>query len=321
MKNFLLFTVITLLLFMFGCSDSKTLEVTYDDSITQSSIFQGDKDFSTIAKNFTLINKKDNSSIPVTSDMLSIDTSKVGEVKVKVSYNGMKTHIPVYICTPISDLDYENVPNTAYIFNDGDSKDYIITLYKGTDSTIVIPNYINKIKVTQLGDSAFIDNQRIKTVILPGIEIIRELSDDIYSKKGTFYNCNNLESVYSPKLLIVGINGFYNCNSLENIYMPEVNQLYPNAFYSCTKLKEIKLPKVNTIGAFAFSNCKNLKSITFSENRLSIGLSIFKDSGDSKNWNINVPEGKEKEYKNYFEEPPFLKTFDNTKKPTINGKS
>lgn len=321
MKKICLFIVTTLLLFMVGCSDSKNLEVTYDDSITLTSIFQGDKDFSTIAKNFTLINKKDNSHIPVTPDMLSIDTSKVGEVKAKISYKGMKTHIPVYVCTPILDLDYGNVPNSMYIFDDGYSKDYIVNLYKGYDSNVVIPKYINKIKVTQLSDSAFMNNQHVKTVILSGIEIIRDFSDDVFPKKSAFYNCTNLKSIYAPKLLIIGTACFFNCNSLENVYIPETNRIYPSAFYSCTKLKEIKLPKVEIVGGFSFSKCTNLKSVTFNVDKIFIGLGAFKDSGDSKNWNINVPNGKENDYKKIFEEDPsYFKIFDKTKKPTINGK-
>lgn len=62
-----------------------------------------------------------------------------------------------------------------------------ITKYSGTDSNVIIPEAINDIKVTAIGDSAFIYNENLISVVLPNS--IAQL--DRYA----FGGCNALESI------------------------------------------------------------------------------------------------------------------------------
>lgn len=135
-------------------------------------------------------------------------------------------------------------------------KEITILNYYGKDTTVKIPVKIKGVKVTAIGDSAFLNNTRLKKVIIPsGIKSIG---------KNAFMNCSKLRSVILPDTLKdMGDYVFCNCIELENIVLPNNLKRVSNAaFEGCKNLTNIKLPNsLIEIGAIAFSECTSLKTI------------------------------------------------------------
>lgn len=135
----------------------------------------------------------------------------------------------------------------------------IITKYNGTGSFAMIPDKINGISVTGIGDSCFA-NSAIKTVYIP----------DCVTSIGAhaFENCtylSNVSFVSSKAKVTIGTAAFQNCPSLSTIHLPVV-KLGGTAFGDCTSLSSVTLADGSeSIGMYCFSNCKALSSVSIPE--------------------------------------------------------
>lgn len=190
-----------------------------------------------------------------------------------------------------------------------------ITRCVGKTKSIVIPNEINGIDVTSIGDSAFLF-EGIESVTIPdsvtsidafafawcfglrsvfmsnNLKVIgfnaldgcRSL-ERINIPEGvtticekTFFGCNKLKNITLPNSLeIIEDDAFVSCQSLRTIVIPDsVTRIGNSAFFDCESLKSIKIPNsVTIIEDFAFTNCKSLKSIELPNNITSIGKCAF----------------------------------------------
>lgn len=191
--------------------------------------------------------------------------------------------------TPISKIDI-NIFNHI-IYEDEDSTEFdsnakSITLYAKFDTILLfdstgkvtginpavglvtdllIPTVVNEIALTSIGDGAFKNATRLKTVTIgSGITKIGA---------NAFENCYNLESVEYNGAKITDFGGF--------------------AFLNCTKLKDFKLGEsIISLGEGLFKNCTNLKSVEFSENSYFVQdskLSAQMFSGCKNLITINIP--------------------------------
>ncbi|MCR5021819.1 leucine-rich repeat domain-containing protein [Ruminococcus sp.] len=157
-----------------------------------------------------------------------------------------------------------------------------IAKYIGTDTIIEIPNKINGMAVTSIGDSAFKCNLNITAVTVPtGVSTI---------DSEAFYGCLNLESISLPKGLIsIRYMAFSQCKSLVGISMPDsVTHIGISCFSGCTALGDVKLSaKLTTIPKCVFQFCSSLESLEIPEGVRTIdGYLNYLDSLKS----ISLPE-------------------------------
>ena len=105
-----------------------------------------------------------------------------------------------------------------------------ITKYTGKGDIVKIPDRINGIPVTKLGNRAFERCSSLTEVVIPNsVTTIRD-------------------------------SAFYGCSSLTNVVIPNsVTKIGDWAFFGCTSLTEVVIPNsVTTIGLLAFAGCDNL---------------------------------------------------------------
>lgn len=124
--------------------------------------------------------------------------------------------------------------NSDFVISNG-----VLTAYKGTDKSVVVPA-----GVKEIGDHAFYDNQTMCEITLP--QSLKTIGED------AFYNCDSLWRVNLPSSGLITIEDW--------------------AFYECTSLKSITFPStLKTIGDYAFDGCVSLSSVTVPVSVTSIG--------------------------------------------------
>ena len=149
---------------------------------------------------------------------------------------------------------------------------------------IIIPVYINGLRVTAIADEAFRSETGITSVIIPeGVTSIGE---------SAFVYCSNLTSITIPESVTsIGEYAFAACSSLTSIIIPEgVTSIDRFTFYECISLTSIIIPEsITSIGERAFLGCSNLKSITIPASVKTIGGYAF--HGCSRLTSIIISEG------------------------------
>lgn len=173
----------------------------------------------------------------------------------------------------------------------------MITSYKGSDISVVVPSMIGKKKVTAIDPETFSskanritevqkNNRRnIISVEFPGSikEIPKHIFYDGFSEKGrnilkkiilnegtvkicdnAFEDCSGIEDIIIPDSVIeIGKDAFSKCRKLKRIQLPNIIDSLPSGIFNSTGFKEFVIPEtVNTIGHSVFSGCKNLNSVS-----------------------------------------------------------
>lgn len=124
-----------------------------------------------------------------------------------------------------------------------DNGTIMITAYKGTDTDVVVPEFIGKDKVTIIGEYAFSPRAS------------RLTSEQKEARK-------NIKSIILPKSISKICVGAFSGTSIEGIQLPKKLKGLESAF-SDSKIKNIIIPgSVKSIGYMCFGCC-NLDSITF----------------------------------------------------------
>ena len=133
-----------------------------------------------------------------------------------------------------------------------------------------IPESLNGIVVTSIGDSAFESYSSLTSIIIP--DTVTSIS------KNAFRNCTNLTSINIPNGITLIEDGvFLGCTSLRTIVLPEgVTSIGKNAFANCSSLISISLPStLESIGDYAFNKCESLYNISLPEGLTDIGNNAF----------------------------------------------
>ena len=133
-----------------------------------------------------------------------------------------------------------------------------------------IPESLNGIVVTSIGDSAFESYSSLTSIIIP--DTVTSIS------KNAFRNCTNLTSINIPNGITIIEDGvFLGCTSLRTIVIPEgVTSIGKNAFANCSSLISISLPStLESIGDYAFNKCESLYNISLPEGLTDIGNNAF----------------------------------------------
>ena len=158
-----------------------------------------------------------------------------------------------------------NISETTAIVTSGEKK------YSGD---IVIPESItynnSKYSVTSIGDNAFADCNRLKSVTIPNsVTSIGECA---------FARCSSLTSVTIPNSVTsIGVGAFFYCSSLTSVTIPNsVTSIGESAFIDCSRLTSVTIPNsVTSIGDRTFHSCSSLTSVTIPNSVTSIGVAAF----------------------------------------------
>lgn len=149
---------------------------------------------------------------------------------------------------------------------------------------LAIPNEIEGMPVTEIGEEAFIRFLALKRVVLP--DTVTRIYDC------AFCECKSLTEINMPKALVEiggtsirnykqrwnGEEGvFGRCYSLTSIVLPDtLTEIGDGAFSECISLESIRLPKqLETLGSQVFEYCQSLISIDIPEGTKTIWDGAF----------------------------------------------
>lgn len=173
---------------------------------------------------------------------------------------------------------------------------YVAGIGSCTDTEIVFPKIHEGVVVTEIGNSAFMNNTDITSVVVPeGYTIIDShafrnctsltsvVVPDSVTELGyfVFADCTALDTVEigeNSKLSVIGIWAFDSCNSLEKIYLPSSLKHINNYAFNNTGLTEINLPDgLEIICDSAFSDCEKLSRVKIPGSVTTLGERVFYD--------------------------------------------
>lgn len=215
------------------------------------------------------------------------------------------------------DYGYQSMPTAEKTFGFGryrasikefNIENGMLKEYTGRDPYVVIPYFVKSI-----GNGAFAENKKIKSVYIPrsvskigaeafsGCEKLETvvLSDNITRLcSATFEKCKLLKRINLGNIVSVGNRCFKDCIKLENIDMPALTKVGDEAFSCCISLKNtgfvsnlnqigskafercsmnyVSLESCSKLASQAFLNCTSLTRIALNSNIASIGVAPFK---------------------------------------------
>jgi hypothetical protein len=139
-----------------------------------------------------------------------------------------------------------------------------ITGYTGPGGTVVIPDRINDVPVTSIGDYAFM------------------------------YQTGISEVTISSNVTSIGYTAFYYCTGLTNVIIPDgLAFIADSAFYYCPNLVHVEIPRsVIYIGGIAFGECSSLESIDVDTRNLAYSSSKGVLFNKNQTTLIQYPIGK-----------------------------
>ena len=145
-----------------------------------------------------------------------------------------------------------------------------ITGFSSPVRAVTIPDTINGLPVTSIGDDAFFQCTNLTSVTIGnGVTNIGNYA---------FYGCTSLTNITIPNSVTsIGNYTFPGCGSLTNITIPDsVTSIGDGTFEWCSSLTNITIPNsVTNIGGGAFMDCTSLTSVTIGTNVASIGDRAF----------------------------------------------
>ena len=121
----------------------------------------------------------------------------------------------------------------------------VITKYTGGAPTLTIPSRLGSKTVYRVGDSAFVNNTELTSIVFPST--LQEIGYQ------AFNGCLGLETVTLPESVkLIGEGAFGNCSNLTKLVLPSTLDTFgANAFFECRNLDEISISvSADTTGAF-----------------------------------------------------------------------
>lgn len=152
---------------------------------------------------------------------------------------------------------------------------------------VVIPEYINGIKVKYLASNLFyglnIESVKCESdvdIFYPFVSCPSLKSIELHSSKADWIAeyCFGLKEVILPNISELGSLAIGECYNLERIVAPKVSEIKSWAFQGCKKLKEIEIDwtSLTAIGNWALANCESLQKEDFNLSNLeSLGEYAF----------------------------------------------
>lgn len=166
--------------------------------------------------------------------------------------------------------------------------------------TLLIPDVLDEILVTAIEDKAFLNANRLTSVVLPDkVTVIPE---------SCFYNAEALASVTLPaSLQVISQRAFINCYELKSVVLPAgVREIGLRAFNNCYSLTSADLSAcsgLTRLESFTFSECIALTTVSLPSSLTFIGENAFiscdalktvRFAGTKEQWNaIEIASGNE----------------------------
>jgi len=168
-----------------------------------------------------------------------------------------------------------------------------ITRYTGPGGDVTIPNELDGLPVTSIGDVAFQDCTGLTSVVMP--DSVTRIGNQAFAYclaltsitipdsvtsigEGAFSECTSLTSIAIPdSVTSIGQEAFLYCTSLTCVIIPDsVTRIGGLVFYCCTGLTSVTIGnRVTSIGGYAFSGCTGLTSVLIPDSVTRIGGSAF----------------------------------------------
>lgn len=149
---------------------------------------------------------------------------------------------------------------------------------------IKIPEKVEGVTVTGIGERGFMDYDEISEITLPST--IKTIGNK------AFWGADSFSKIVLPDSTVsIGDNAFESCDSLAGVSMGKSLQtIGERAFKNCKSLSTINLPDtVTSIGSGAFEGCKALTTVKLDTDLTDIGGSAFKDCSALKS--VTIPDG------------------------------
>ena len=179
----------------------------------------------------------------------------------------------------------------------------------------VIPETIDDVVVTSIGDNAFENCTSLTSIEIPnsvtsiGIEAFRdssltsiELSNSVTSiGRSAFSGCTSLTSVAIPdSVTSIDSSAFSGCTSLTSVEIPNsVTEIVFCAFSHCKSLANIEIPdSVTSIGGGAFFDCTSLTCVDIPNSVTNIQQKAF--SGCTGLTSVTIPDSVESIFSSAF---------------------
>jgi hypothetical protein len=158
-----------------------------------------------------------------------------------------------------------------------------ITEYTGPGGAVTIPDSINGLPVTSIGDNAFLWSTDLTSVTMGnGVTNIGTCA---------FYECSALTSVTIPtSVTSIGSQAFADCSALTNVTIPaSLTSIADSTFENCSSLSMVVTigSGVTNIGDWAFSGCASLSGVTIGNSVTNIGDYAF--NGCSSLTEVTIP--------------------------------
>lgn len=141
---------------------------------------------------------------------------------------------------------------------------------KREERMIRIPDYIDQLPVTEIGQEAFADDITLEYLTLP--RHLKQIDD------GAFSGCLSMGELTLPdELEAIGRFSFYNCSALKTLHIPaSVSDIGEAAFSACMNLNDLTLSEgLIRIGKDAFSYCLFLRELEIPASVREIGSGAF----------------------------------------------
>jgi hypothetical protein len=176
-----------------------------------------------------------------------------------------------------------------------------ITRYTGGASIVALPDKIDGLPVTRIGDGAFLVCRRVTNVTIP--DSVTSIGDAAFS------GCSNLTSITIPdSVTSIGGHTFYGCESLTSVTIPNsVRSIGNLTFSNCTQLTSITIPdSVESLGEWAFYGCNSLASVSIGKAITALGKDVFWGCDSLKR--VILPSNSQVAIQNFPQNPEILRS-------------
>ena len=172
---------------------------------------------------------------------------------------------------------------------------------------VILPEEIDGMPVTEIGEAAFMNCEVITDVVVPAH--VTKIGESAFNGcamlcvvtlpeglteigKGAFESCTMLSQITLPSTLTELPDAlFYNCSYIPTLELPDsITAIGSEAFYSCTALTEVTFSaNLKEIGDYAFQNCQKLTEVMLPASCTALGKYVF--DGCQALTNFTVEEG------------------------------